>query len=269
MTVNNINDKIYIGRHRWDGHPEDMPAVLDSIGSSNYEDWLTEFEAGHGFKIFPIDPHYIGSGKALLEDVEKYGKENFYVMDILDIADTPQELKQKETEWIEWYKRQGRPMYNILENGYWGVYKDELSGDALKTYTENHKHSGDASRFGDCKGENNGNYGHHLSVASKLRISRALKGRVQSEEERKMRSRAHNHNYNFNPPNQKGKRVMHLKGKWTFVNPEDVSDYLNAGWKFGQGRFCITDGVNNKYVTEEQFATMDHNIWKRGMHRGK
>lgn len=266
-TVNNINDKIYIGRHKWDGHPEDMSKILESMGCSNYGDWLKGFEDGYGFKIFPIDPHYVGSGKALLHDIEKYGEENFYVMDILDIADTPQELKEKETEWIKWYMHQGVPMYNILDNGYWGSYKDELSGDALVKFVESRRKGGDASRFGDCKGENNGNYGHHLSAASKLRMSRALKGRVQSEEERKMRSRAHNPN--FNPPNHKGKRVMHLKGKWTFVNSEDVSDYLSAGWKFGQGRFCITDGINNKHVTEEQFAAMDHNIWKRGMYRGK
>ena len=26
---------------------------------------------------------------------------------------------------------------------------------------------------------------------------------------------------------------------------------------------------NNKHVTEEQFATIDQNVWKRGMYRGK
>ena len=266
-TVNNINNKIYIGRHKWDGHPEDTEAVLRSMGSSNYVEWLQSFKDSHGFELFPIDPNYIGSSPALLADVEKYGKDNFYIIDILDIADTPQELKKKETEWIQWYRSVGTPMYNVSSSGYWGSYKEELSGEALTKFIEDRRKGGDASKFGDCRGENNGNYGHHLSIASKQKMSRALKGRVQSEEERKKRSRAHNPN--FNPPNQKGKRIMHLKDKWTFVSPEDVSDYLNAGWEFGQGRFCITDGINNKYVTEAQFATMNQNIWKRGMHRGE
>ena len=188
-------------------------------------------------------------------------------MDILDIADTPQELKQKETEWIEWYMRQGIPMYNTSNHGYWGLYKDELSGDALSKYIENCRKGGDGSRFGDCKGKNNGNYGHHLSTASKRKMSRAIKGRVQSEEERKMRSKAHNHN--FNPPNHKGKRVMHLGNTWTFVNLDDIESYLANGWKFGQGIIHINNGTTNKLVTEEQYSKMNQDEWKRGLLRGK
>lgn len=263
-TVNSINDKIYIGRHRWDGHSEDMEPILSDLGASKRI--LKEFEESHGFKLFPIDPNYIGSGKALLDDVEKYGRKNFYVMDILDIADTPQELKEKETEWITWYMRLGVPMYNVLDNGYFGRYREELSGESLAHYNEAYRRMGDASRFGDCKGENNGHYGHHHSTASKLKISRSLKGRVQSEEERKMRSKAHNHD--FDPPNQRGKRVMHLKDSWTFVAPEDIQKYLDMGWTFGQGRIHINNGAINRLVSEEQFANMDKTIWKRGIYRG-
>lgn len=264
-TVNNINDKIYIGRHRWDAYPEDLEAFVKYIGLSG--DGLKSFEEDHGFKLFPIDPNYIGSGTELLADVEKYGKENFYIIDILDVADTPQELKQKETEWIEWYIRMGVPMYNVLSHGYWGVYKAELSGEELDRYIDSHKRSGDGSRFGDCTGENNGHYGHHHTFISRQRISRSLKGRVQSEEERKMRSKAHNHD--FDPPNHTGERVMHIGETQTYVKVEDIETHLQAGWQFGTGKFWVTDGSKNKMVTEDTFAKMDQTIWRRGQYREK
>ena len=82
-TTNNINQKIYIGKHQ----------------SSEY------------------DPKYFGSGKILRRAIEKYGLDNFS-NEIIDMADTDEELNEKEKYYIEYYKSlYGKDCYNLANGG--------------------------------------------------------------------------------------------------------------------------------------------------------
>lgn len=68
LTTNLINNKKYIGQHKYNRNE--------------------------------IDPYYFGSGILLAEAMKKYGKENFK-SEILDICNSIDELNEKEIYWIQ------------------------------------------------------------------------------------------------------------------------------------------------------------------------
>lgn len=83
MTTNLINGKKYIGQH-----------------SKDY-----------------IDLDYYGSGSALKEAVDKYGKDNFKI-DVLEWCYSKEELDTKEKYYIEQYNaNKSRGFYNLQEGG--------------------------------------------------------------------------------------------------------------------------------------------------------
>lgn len=95
-TTNKINQKIYIGKHQ----------------SSEYDD------------------KYFGSGKILRRAIEKYGLDNF-TNEIIDTADTDEELNEKEKYYIEYYKNSyGKDCYNLAKGGDGGdVFKYQTPED--------------------------------------------------------------------------------------------------------------------------------------------
>jgi len=93
-TTNLVNNKCYIGKHE----------------SSEY------------------DQKYFGSGKILRRSIDKYGIHNF-VNEIIDTADTYEELNDKEKYYIAKYKElYGKDCYNIASGGDGGdVFKYQTS----------------------------------------------------------------------------------------------------------------------------------------------
>ena len=84
-TTNILNNMIYIGKHKWD----------------NLE----------------LDSTYLGSGIYLKRAIEKYGKENF-TCEILDYAETLQELNDKEKLYIEKFNSMNSKIgYNLTRGG--------------------------------------------------------------------------------------------------------------------------------------------------------
>lgn len=108
-TTNKINQKIYIGKHQ----------------STEYDD------------------KYFGSGKILIRAIEKYGIENF-ANEIIDIANTDEELNKKEKFYIKHYKSlYGKNCYNLASGGDGGnVFKyqtPESKEQFIKKMTEINK----------------------------------------------------------------------------------------------------------------------------------
>lgn len=66
------------------------------------------------------DSKYMGSGKSLIEDYKKYGRENFN-KEILFTYDTPEEALSKEKELIEDIFNMGKPVYNKKQGGAGGI----------------------------------------------------------------------------------------------------------------------------------------------------
>lgn len=148
LTHDSLNNKFYIGQHKWEKYE-----------IVKYKNSFTEsFEQSKGFKLFNIDPKYVGSGVYLKRAINKYGRKYFYVLDILAVAETKNELDDLEVEYIRYYRNLEYNLYNINNGGTGGTVRD-------------------------LSGKNNPMYGKHLTDEHKQKISKALKGRKYGIEE--------------------------------------------------------------------------------------
>lgn len=248
VTVNAVNGTQYIGQHKWNRCKDRIPKHMSKTLQE-------QFKLSKGFDYFPIDPNYIGSGTALAHAISKYGKHNFYVMDILDIAETKEELDKKEIEWIACYRRQGIPLYNISDGGTGGAPSGVNHPGYGKKRTAEQKENIRKSHLGEL----NHNFGKPLSESTRKKLSAKLsgkgnpmygrrgvdnpnygkscpsKGRVQSDSERLMRSIAHMSKCpNVKPPDCTGMIVINNGQVNKKIFPHQVDQY--PGWSRGMIR---------------------------------
>ena len=196
MVTNNINGKVYVGSHSWDGEG--------------------------------LDPNYYGSGTAITRAVKKYGKENFQV-EVLYYYDTIEECRADEERILTEYDVKNCPHSYNIKNGAVGFTSEDVTGEKHPLYGKRGKdsprygkHHTDATRQNISqamkgrtlsdehrkklsqarKGKNNPNYGKHftLSEEHKKKISQAHKGENNSfygkhhtEETRQKLSQAKNY----------------------------------------------------------------------------
>ena len=86
-TTNIINDKFYVGIHK----------------------------QKHGVSPYEFDG-YLGSGKILIESIQKYGKNNF-VRETLDTFDTKSEAEEAEKLMVNGLFLENKNVYNLIEGG--------------------------------------------------------------------------------------------------------------------------------------------------------
>lgn len=151
MTTNKVNNHRYIGQRAWSD-----PDKKDS---------------------------YIGSGKAFLNAVKKYGRKNFS-KEILQWASSKEELDELEKSFIKKYDAVNSPdFYNIQEGGgSWGV--GQLAGERNPFYGKHHTEETKQKikeNLPDQSGENNPNYGNRWSEEKKTAFSEATTGRYVGE----------------------------------------------------------------------------------------
>lgn len=103
----------------------------------------------------------------LLKSIRKYGVDNFTV-EIIDEAETQEELNEKEIEWIAYYKSD-TDGYNKCIGG--------LSNSGWKPSDETRKIWSEA-RKGKMVGVNNPNYGQKHSQEVRNRMSKARRGKL-------------------------------------------------------------------------------------------
>lgn len=139
LTKNLINDRMYIGKHH----------------SAIY------------------DKNYYGSGKVLLQAIDKYGKENF-TNTILYVANDINELNLKEKEFITKYrKKYGAKMYNIADGGDGGDTFSHQPNEVKEEFIKKMRIINKAR----CNTED-----------FKLKLSEATTKRYQNKEEREKQS---------------------------------------------------------------------------------
>ena len=64
-----------------------------------------------------LEEKYLGSGKRLKQAIKKYGKENFKV-ELLDYADSYEDINNKEAYYINYYNSQDPNIgYNLVPGG--------------------------------------------------------------------------------------------------------------------------------------------------------
>lgn len=107
ITTNILNSKMYIGKR-----------IYDERGA-----WKT----------------YLGSGVLLRKAIGRYGKKNFK-REIIDYADTPEELNEKERHWIKHHDAiKSDKFYNIASGGNGGYLLDGYSEEEIMSIKERHK----------------------------------------------------------------------------------------------------------------------------------
>lgn len=228
VTHCTASDKFYIGKHKFD---TTIPYWSNNL--QNNED----FFMSHGFNMFQIDPNYLGSGKILHKAIQKYGIENFYIQDILDIAANENDLCDLETYYILEYRLMygWDRIYNIADGG--------NGGDLIKNYSEEKQreinmkkvHYGDRNHFHTNPriGELNGMYGKHHTNETKSKIRQSKIGGRASIETRMLMSKNRKNNPKFRPPSRKGKIVVNDGFHNKVIDPDELDNYLSNGFVHG------------------------------------
>lgn len=113
-VTNNITKENYIGRHNY-----------------KKEDWM----------------YYMGSGRLIIEAIDKYGKTNFSKI-LIEECLTIKELMDREEYWLNQYKIKGKAEYNISMSGgvsslgnYWPYLDKKLSIEVSRKLSNSLKNS--------------------------------------------------------------------------------------------------------------------------------
>lgn len=144
-TVNHINGKKYIGKHKRNQDPND-----------------------------PDDSWYLGSSKYLLRSIEKYGIENFSRRIICE-CNSEEELQEHEKYYIKYYDAVHSPdYYNLVEDA--NPPKSKIGRPGTMTcrkFTPEH-----------CRKIAESNSGRHHSVETRLKMSKSHIGQIRAKETR-------------------------------------------------------------------------------------
>lgn len=108
---------------------------------------------------------YLGSGAYFVKAVKKYGRENFKRV-IVDFADSPEELNQKEQNLISFFNAHNSDDYYNIELG---GNKYPLSEHTKELIKKNHA---------DLSGDKSPCYGKRMSEETKRKVSEGRKGIV-------------------------------------------------------------------------------------------
>ena len=198
--------------------------------------------------------NYFGSGKLILEDIKKYGKQNF-VSTLIEKCETKEELCEREMYWIDFYNA-------VKSDNFYNIFRTSNRNDGLKHSKESRKIiSEKANNRGKMTDETknkisntmkllhkegvkfaHGNH-HKLNKEARDKISKSTKnmhelgilrndywlGRHHTEETKRKISEAH-----------KGKKASkELKEKYS---------------KERKGKIYVNNGINNRIIKPEQLS---------------
>lgn len=209
LTTNLINNKKYIGQH--------TGAINDS---------------------------YLGSGIALIQAIENYGKENFNKQ-ILEICDK-EKLNEREKYWIQYYNAfNSEDFYNLTEGGQQGDgwaacnrYMKNHPQEAQQIYQEN------SIKLHNWLNE-------HPDIKNQLTIN-MLKGAEQWR------------NANPNKVQEHMKQLNKAKQQWQNEHPEEyatqIANFIKVGSDANSKKIrCINTGEIFPSISE---AARHYNIYQ-------
>ena len=214
LTTNLINNKKYIGMHKYNG---------DSI-----------------------DPYYLGSGIHLLRAIEKYGKNNFKC-EILEWCETRDELLNKEKYYTDLYRAPiDTEYYNIADGGRGGhstYYVQPVTNKQLDAL-ERGRHLPASDKQKSQLRERRFNC--VVSVETRNKLRNAQMGRKYSEETKEKHRQkwlgSNNPNYGGIKSSIHIERIREASSNRTHIHKDGVNknvkrdvlqNYLNDGWELG------------------------------------
>ena len=260
MTINILNGKRYIGKHKSD----------------------------------KFVTYYKGSGAILIRSIEKYGADNFAV-ELVDVANSEEELNIKERYWIEHYNAVDDPMfYNISEGGIGYIhygwhhsietrikYSQSRSGILAPMYGKHHseytkklislKVSGKRHALSEehklkisesLKGRDPWNKGVCHSEEIKRKISQSCKGRINTEETRAKISKALK-GRTFSEETKTKISKSHLGKPLTEYHKQRIRDSHDPNNipPSCKGKKIMSKGNINKYVNNDEFSKYLQDGW--------
>lgn len=188
---------------------------------------------------------YYGSGIAIANAVNFYGKENFD-REILDWADSLEALNERERYWIAQYDAQNKKIgYNLTAggDGFTG-HHSEAAKAKIKAYHKGRPHSEEHRR----KLKEAARKRPPMSEETRRKVSEGHKGlpgpwqgkKRSAEDRQKMREAALRRE---SDPNSKRK----MKGN-----------------KITAGRIHVTNGIESKMIYPEEFESYERDGWRHG-----
>ena len=215
-----VNGKIYIGLHKY---------------------------LGEG-----LDEAYWGSGPWFSNALSKYGEDN-WTREIIDTAESLEELSEKEIYWISKYYPNGVPDESIGYNQVPGGYLNDFAGPSpgFKHYTNGkndiHLYDGeivpDDYYLGSCYfGENNPFYGKHHTDETKKLISEKCSQLTHSDESKKKISNAST--IHWQDPIYRNKVITGLKNTFSTSESKEKLSARSSGKNNSMSRtvICIETG---------------------------
>lgn len=209
------------------------------------------------------DPNdnYLGSGKALLTAVKKYGKENFR-KEVLAICETEQEMFELERKLVSEEVTQDRSNYNIAPGGQEGkVISEEQKADIRKTLKEyfkdnrNHAFTDKNHKSSSKDKMSKWHSGKVLSQETKQRMSDSRKGMLMLDRRKpvsvngviyeSVADAAKKLNVNYITAKW---RVKNQKKGWRYLTEEEVPDRLKSAYS------CSVDGVTFRTMKDAALA---------------
>lgn len=175
-----------------------------------------------------LNEKYLGSGARFRSALKSYGKENF-VVEIIDTAESSEELDKKEIYWIEKYDARNPDIgYNLSIGG----------GTTTGVAAWNKGMSGVRHHSQETRNKiSQSHKGHPTSESTRKKMSKSNTGKKRTDEQREA-DRQRN----------LGKVWLHKGDKNTTVPKEKVNEYLQDGWE--RGRICNATAWN-KGLTKE------------------
>lgn len=244
-TTNLINGKKYIGKHK---------------RSQDLRD--------------PDDSWYLGSGKLILQAIDKYGTENFSRKILCECVDE-EDLQEKERYYISLYNAVDNPTYYNLvhdanppvvygEDNYFHthIFKGESNPFYGRHHTEESRQK-ISDNHSDVSGESNPFYGKTHSKESKLKISESRKlgiseGRIsvlrgddspskREDVKQKIRESCSDFTYVYKDEERSLK-----------IHKTELGKYLSLGYSVGRGKNFYTVPK----VFKEKFCSRCKKIFK-------
>ena len=182
-----------------------------------------------------LDDGYLGSGKILGYSRKKYGDEN-HKTEIIEYFNSRDELKRREAEVVN-EDLLANPLSMNLKFGGDGGWEHlnyrnispEFAG--WRKWRRSLVTKEDCSKGGKISGPMNMKLAH---VAGKIKYD-TFTGKKHSEKTKSKMSESHHGKHEGNKNSQFGvKRIgINMDGKIKKVLPEQLQEYLDAGWKKG------------------------------------
>lgn len=236
--------------------------------------------------------HYYGSGKLILQAIEKYGKENF-TREVLQWCESLRELNEAEVYWIEKLNsRTDGNGYNISAGGTGRLDTPESRkqlSSSLKLYysiPENRQKQSDSHKGipSSIKGQTASTC-ESIQRMVETRKRRIEGGHIQAPMQDKHHSqttlqlmseckRGDKNPFYGKHHTDTAKKSMSekLTGRTISDSQRKQISIANSGENNGmygkepvnKNKICITDGQTNKYVRPSELAMYEEQGWRRG-----